>query len=185
MQQLLFSMKIKFGFKGKIPLISLTILLIFVSGGLNAQAAGTNYSKADVVASELITTVATPSSVKIYLSTFRPNMVVYLNMILHVNATLSSKSKNIAAFNNVAGVLQMELKFPATLNTANRADAITTFTDASGVARIQVFPMPLDFPKLSLGGDKSVTSSLNYLMSPTTASGSYVIATHGLNIAFF
>jgi hypothetical protein len=79
----------------------------------------------------------------------------------------------------------MELKFPTVLSTSNISQAITTFTDASGTARIQIFPMPEDFPKLNLSGDKTISSNLSYLMTPTTSAGSYAIATHGLNIAFF
>jgi hypothetical protein len=169
----------------KIYTILISLLLIASVSGPGAQAAGTNYSKADVVASELVTTVATANGVKIYLSTFRPNMDLFINMILHVNASLSSTSKNIVAFNNVNSVLQMELKFPTLLNTADREKAITTFTDSSGITRVQIFPMPLDFPKLGLLGDKSISGNLSYLMTPTTAVGSYAIATQGLKIAFF
>ncbi len=172
-------------FRSSLIGLLISVLIFAVLGGATAQAASANYSKADVVASESVTTLATASGVKIYLSTFRPGMSVYLNMVLHVNATLSSTSKNIVAFNNVAGNLQMELKFPTVLSTSNISQAITTFTDASGTARIQIFPMPADFPKLNLSGDKTISGNLSYLMTPTTSAGSYAIATHGLNIAFF
>ena len=53
-----------------------------------ADAATPDYSKSVVVASENVATDITHSGIKVYLDTFRPNMDLYLNVGLHVNATL-------------------------------------------------------------------------------------------------
>lgn len=161
---------------------ALTSTLIFLQP---VSAASANYSKATATASENVETDVTSSGIKIYLNTFRPNMDLYVNFSLHVNATLSSTDRTVLSVNNTNGILQFHFKFGPYLTAAAKTSALATIKDSGGVPRIQIYGMPKDFPVMSIQGDKAAVAGLNYLATPTTNEGSYAIATKGLNVVFF
>jgi len=150
-----------------------------------ADAATPDYSKSVVVASENVATDITQSGIKVYLDTFRPNMDLYLNVGLHVNATLSTTDKTVVSVNYTNGTLQYHFRFGPYLTSAAKTNALATIKDSSGVTRIQIFGMPSDFPILSISGNNKALAGESFLASPTTTEGSYAIATKGVNTLFF
>ena len=164
-------------------IVFLTSVILIAPQPMKASAA--DYSKASVTASENISTEITASGIKIYLDTFRPNMDLFANFSLHVNATLSATDKSVVSVNNTNGILQFHFKFGSYLTSSAKSTPLATVKDGSGTPRIQVFGMPKDFPIPSITGSKSAISDLNFLTTPTTDEGAYAIATKGLNVVFF
>jgi hypothetical protein len=152
---------------------------------LPARAAAPDYSKSNVVASEDVATKITKDGIKVYLNTFRPNMDLYLNVVLHVNATLTSKDKSAISLNYTNGVLQFHFRFGPYLTASAKTIALATIKDDAGVPRIQIYGIPADFPVMSLQGNTSITSELSFLATPTTSDGAYAIATSGLKVQYF
>jgi Arylsulfotransferase (ASST) len=150
-----------------------------------ARAATPDYSQSSVVASDNIATEITKSGIKVYLNTFRPNMDLFLNIGLKVSGQYSSTDKSILSVSNTNGVLQYHMHFGAFLTASAKTTPLATIRDQSGIARIQVFGMPADFPLLSIQGNASTISGLSFLATPTTSQGAYAIATQGTNIRFF
>ena len=167
--------------------ISLTILvsILFLNLFTIPSANASDYSKATVTASENIQTEISSSGVKIYLNCFRPNMDLYANFSLHVNATLSANDKSVISINNTNGIIQFHFRFGAYLTASAKTIPLATVKDESGLPRIQIYGMPKDFPIPSIQGNKSALSGLNFLTTPTSSDGAYAIATKGTNVVFF
>ncbi|CAB4941808.1 MAG: hypothetical protein F2843_03880 [Actinobacteria bacterium] len=142
-------------------------------------------AKPTILSSENISIDDAGGTSKVYLNTFRPNLVVSFKVAMNnveTQTIVSGTSKLEIAPN---GAFQFTVTAGATLDQATLAKPIQEFHYADGTPYLQVFPAPADFPSFSLTGDTTLIAKKQILSTPVVASGTYALSSIGTRIQFF